>query len=257
MWIGKEKSSLSRVDTTLNVSEVCRSIGQFVKLVVSVGSSGGSSLTVSTQNAFTVMMCSQRARAACQPSLPQLISERTKKDRLFNDIVKMLDQKGLKFSSGQIDSGKSYITTLTSALWYIYQHHRTLASRGCHVPDVFKPFNGYNCPELSKHRKRERGSLNADKLSVFAASLNEALLLSWLNTPKWASMREATEKFASALDSYVVYLRSQNKKMKVHRCSQAISIADKTSVELLPANRSPSKRLTKLNDAISETGLAL
>ena len=130
VWIGREKSSLSHVDKTLNVSEVCISFGQFVKFVVSVGSSGGSSLTV-TKNAFTIMMCSQRR--ACQPSLPHLLSERTKKDRLFNDIVKMLDQKGLKFSSGQFDSGKSYITTLTSALWYIDQHPSTLASRGCHV----------------------------------------------------------------------------------------------------------------------------
>ena len=95
LWIGRQKSSLSRVDKTLNVSEVCISFGQFVKFVVSVGSSGGSSLTV-TKNAFTIMMCSQRR--ACQPSLPQLLSERTKKDRLFNDIVKMLDQKGLKFN---------------------------------------------------------------------------------------------------------------------------------------------------------------
>lgn len=67
-------------------------------------------------------------------------------------------------------------------------------------------------------------------------------------------MREATEGLARALDSYIVYLSSQNK-MKAHHCSPTIAIADKTSVELLQANRAPSQHSRKLDDAISDKGL--
>ena len=62
-------------------------------------------------------------------------------------------------------------------------------------------------------------------------------------------LQEATEKLARALDSYLPYLRSQNKKMKVHHDSPASP--DKTSIQLLQANQSPSSWLSKLNDDIS------
>ena len=253
VWIGKDKAQLSQVDKSLNVSEVCSSFGQFIKFVVLVDTGEGTSSLSVTKNAFVMMMNAQRT--ACQPSLPRLNPEKTKKDKLFNDIVNTIDKKGLKFSSGQLESGKSYITTLTSTLWYIDQHHCTLATRGYHVPDLFKPFSGYKRPELSKHRKRDHNSLNADKLSAFASSLYDSLLLAWLNTPQWASFREATEQLARAVDFYVGYLRSQNKKMKTHHLSEAIPIADKTSVELLPVNLTPSKSLTSLSDAVSTKGV--
>lgn len=48
--------------------------------------------------------------------------------------------------------------------------------------DLFMPFNEYNCPELSKHCKRDHENLNADKLAAFAAFVYDALLLAWLNT---------------------------------------------------------------------------
>ena len=66
-----------------------------------------------------------------------------------------------------------------------------------------------------------------------------------------SGFREATEKLARALDSYLSYLRSQKKKMKVHHDSPASHVADKTSIQLLQANQSPSSWLSKLNDDIS------
>lgn len=40
-----------------------------------------------------------------------------------------------------------HTTTVTSTLWYIDQHHCTLASRGWDVLDLFMPFNEYNCAD--------------------------------------------------------------------------------------------------------------
>ena len=67
-------------------------------------------------------------------------------------------------------------------------------------------------------------------------------------------IREATEGLAQALDSYVLYLRKQNKKMKIHHSAPAAEVADKTSVTLLQANPAPLKSVHKLNAAISEKG---
>ena len=36
VWIGKDKTQLSQVDKSMNVSEVCLSFGQFIKFVVLV-----------------------------------------------------------------------------------------------------------------------------------------------------------------------------------------------------------------------------
>ena len=204
-----------------------------------------SSLDVS-KNAFEIMMHNQRR--VSKPTLPDALVERTKKDKLFNDMLRLVEQKGLKFSPGQLESGKSYLTTVTAALWYIDHHQSTLTDRGCEIPELFKPFEGYNTPSLSK---RKHISLSTDKLATHVASLYDALLLAWLNTQEWHTFREATEKLARALDSYLSYLRSQNKKMQIHHASPGISVADKTSVQLLKTNNTPSGLLDKLNDAIS------
>ena len=50
----------------------------------------------------------------------------------------------LDVSTGQLESGKSYLTTVTAALWYIDHHQSTLTDRGCEIPELFKPFGGYN-----------------------------------------------------------------------------------------------------------------
>ena len=50
---------------------------------------------------------------------------------------------------------------------------------------------------------------------------------------------------------FKVYLRSQNKRMKIHHDSPSINVADKTTVQLLKPNKTTSDLLSKLNDVIS------
>ena len=62
-----------------------------------------------------------------------------RKDKLFNDLLRLVEQKGLKFSTGQLDSGKSYLITVTSTLWYIDHHESTIMDRGCEIPAAACP----------------------------------------------------------------------------------------------------------------------
>lgn len=102
------------------------------------------------------------------------------------------------------------------------------------IPDLFRPFQGYNLPEMSKHRKRAHTNLSCDQLVSHTAALYDALLLSWMGTSQWKPIQDATETLAKSLDMYVVYLKEQAKKVREHHCSNQVPVADNTSVILLP-----------------------
>ena len=151
------------MENNLNTVDICTAFGHFIKFTVSLGEPGViSSLDVS-KNAFEIMM--QNQRCISKPTLLNVLVEQTKKDKLFNDLLRLVE-KGLKFSPGQLESGKSYLTTVTSALWCIDHHQSTLSDRGCEIL-----FKGYNTPSLSKHRKWEHTSLSAYKLATHVVSL--------------------------------------------------------------------------------------
>ena len=76
------------MEKDLNVAEVCASFGHFVKFIVSVEKPGENSGVTVSRNAIAIMMCSQHS--ACQPSLPNPLVERTRKDKLFNNILQLV-----------------------------------------------------------------------------------------------------------------------------------------------------------------------
>ena len=80
--------------------------------------------------AFAVLMANQRL--LCLPKLPNLLCEKTK-DKVCNDLICLVDGMGLKWQSGEVNSGKSFLITLSNVLWYIDGHHESLASRGYEI----------------------------------------------------------------------------------------------------------------------------
>ena len=61
---------------------------------------------------------------------------------------------------------------LMEVLWYIDRHHHLLSERStASVPTVFKQFQGYNKPELSKHQKRSQSNLSSITLEHHARTL--------------------------------------------------------------------------------------
>ena len=104
-----------------------------------------------TSYAFEVLMSSQRQLAH---TLPQRKHPRNKKDELYNDLLTLLEKKGLYFLSSDGESaGHNLVRVLTDLLWLIDGHHGTLKDWSCPVPLVFSSFTGYNAPERSKLRK--------------------------------------------------------------------------------------------------------
>jgi hypothetical protein len=110
------------------------------------------------------------------------------------------------------------------------------------IPDLFQ---GYNMPEMSRHRKRAHTNLSCDQLISYTAALYDALLLSWMSTSRWRPIHDATETLAKSLDMYVIYLKEQAKNVREHH--DQLSIAHCTSVTLLPPNSTPHHFLEKIN----------
>ena len=238
VYIRQDKATAnSTVDSKINAISVCSLFGWYVKFVVTVyevGESSGSdtvNVSVNVRNAFTAMMEAQRR--ICAPALPEPIPEHNKKDKLYNDLLKLADRKGLKLSHGDVESGKRYFVTLTSTLWYIDGHHSSLNDCGCKIPELFKTFQGYN--ELSKHKKRKHVNVNSEKLNSLVKLLYDHLLVAWLNPSQWSAFHHATEVLASNLNSYLQYLinKSQSTKMKTHHSVLDMLVKDTVSVQLL------------------------
>ena len=187
-----------------------------------------------------------------QRRLPQRLLERTKKDKLFNDLLNLLETKEWEWAPDGIESGRRFLTTLTNVLWYLDGHHDTLSHRGFKVPELFSPYQGYNVPQASKHRKRSAVNLSCEKLACHSASLYEVLLSSWINTSRWAVMKEAVKGLASSIDGHISYLRDQSKRMKVHHSTPSESFGDKTNFTYLPRSSKVPGSLRELDQALSQ-----
>ena len=121
---------LSSVKKNLTAADVISVFGHFVKFIVEpAGRPTGATNTVHVKNAFEVTM--QCRLTVSTPCLPNLMEKKTKRDRMFDDLIQLAEEKGLKFHPDQLESGRPYVNTVCSALWYIDGHHGTLGLRGC------------------------------------------------------------------------------------------------------------------------------
>ena len=224
VFVGQSRESLSVVDESLVIDYVCL-FGQHVKYVVMIQAAqgGSSSGSQTVQNAFVFLMNSQRSTDS--KNMPSKKTERTKKDQLFNDIVTFFESKGWTWESGGESHGKQFVAQLQECLWYIDGHHQTLADRSHPIPSIFQKFSGYNCPELSKHRKRSHTNMNADILTKHASSLKSFLLSPWMKRERWATMRKAIEELTEAIEFYVFELGEKNRAMKRHHSGTCVEVA--------------------------------
>ena len=111
----------------------------------------------------------------------------------------------------------SYICdTLAEVLWYVDGNFQTLHDRGCGIPEMFSPFQGYNKPELRKKRRRDEGNLKASELAAYSSSLFTLASSSYPITQQWHAVYEAVLRFADNLRKYVTYLETKNREMQEH-----------------------------------------
>ena len=164
VYVGKSKDVLDKADKYLNLAQVVATFGSYVKLVTREPSTDAATVPSEEKsqpmNAFEVMFASQRRLN--QPSLPSRREPvRTKKDKLRNNMIVLLEQNELSWKSCDIPSiGEQLVGNLTETLWYVDGHHDVFKNRGFQIPGVFSCFTGYNTPEASKHRKRQVGNMS-------------------------------------------------------------------------------------------------
>lgn len=81
-------------------------------------------------------------------------NEVTAKDQLYNNIIAMLTNSGIGFTSNQAETvGKHVVTTLADALWYLDPHREKIEKRSIVlIPKMFKPMMG--CRNLKQQHKK-------------------------------------------------------------------------------------------------------
>lgn len=166
VYVGRLKDDLNVVETSHSVFGVCGLFGSFIKFVVScpaiddlVGSIGINGPQ------------SKRDGSDDMKLLPSIIAEpKNRKEKLYNDIISFLSESQLGWINDPAQYGKPFVTELCNVLWFVDGHHGVLSSRSCPIPSLFTRFNGYNRPELSKHRKRSISNLSREKYRICVQS---------------------------------------------------------------------------------------
>ena len=226
VFVGHSKDSMSVVDDTLVVNDVCSMFGSHIKYLVQL------QLTVqdapqswqTPRNAFTILMSSSRARES-EKKLPPQVQVRTKKDQLYNDVV-AFEKNGWEWTTHGDTHGKKFVQQLQETLWYIDGHHQSFADRSHPIPSIFKSFVGYNTPELSKHRKSSHTNMSSDTLKRRAGCLKTFLLSPWMKRPVWDTIWKAIEELSPLKATVLTDLDAKNKAVKVHHDTPVVASDD-------------------------------
>ena len=118
----------------------------------------------------------------------QIILGRTlKKDKLFNDLIDLFEEKGWTWVDSGNTLGKSFLWKLWDVLWYI---DTVLANSLIPIPEIFNSFSGYNTSELNKHWKRKVVSMSYDILISHVGLLKECLITSWMQQDRWHALHK-------------------------------------------------------------------
>ena len=153
------------VDAGMSLFTIVSTFGQFLKDFLQLETPTERRPPV--QSAFDVLMSSQW-QLALQQYPDTIDSPRNRKDKLSNAIIAFFKKERLCWTSSEVAHGVAKNTTkmLTDALWFLDGHQATFCDRSCDIPVVFDQFTNFNCPELSKHRKRSSVSLSSECVCV-------------------------------------------------------------------------------------------
>ena len=146
--------------------------------------------------------------------LPSIPSEqailRSQKVALMGDVIKWLERKNVGWSSDRVTLGTKFVSAVTDILWYIDGHHDTLQYRACSVPVEFREFQGYNKPEVAKHRRRSLENMCSGMLNNYSLQLNEYLMQPWFSSAIWKPVKGCVTQLAESLHKYSIYLNEKN-----------------------------------------------
>lgn len=156
-------------------------------------------------------------------------------------VIDFLEGQGLSWKGSEADGcGKKFVTVLVDCLWYVDGRIHVFEKQGYKLPEFISSFQGYNKPELSKHRKRVAENMSASVIRAHSSSLFTCLQHVCWNSPKFHAFKVSIEQLAGSLAEYSDRLSSQNKRAKeihssfvpVRQLSESLSVTviKKTSV---------------------------
>ena len=161
----------------------------------------------------------------------------TRKHRLWNDIIKFLqEKKNCKWKNAEVSTqGTSLVQALTDTMWHIDGHHDVFRRQGYSIPGTFDAFAGYNRPELSKHRKRQKGNMSSAVLKSLSSHLFMCLQGIYWGRDDWKMLKPDFEQLAKSLD----YLQKSCKRVMTNQSSPSLvrEISDHLSFQFLPVDR--------------------
>ena len=245
-YIGQDKSSLDQVDTYLPVVAVTSSFGRYLKYSVSVSVEP---FQTNSQLALEPSDNTSPLSAVLQP-----VNQRTKKDKLYNDILGFFVSANVTVKLSEVSCIKKFITLLRDIFWHIDGHHHAFEQRAQPIPSMFDSFTGYNRPEQSKHRKRLTMNMSSDCLQDFSLELSTQLQISLWDRPVWIELKPTFTALLFSLTSYTEYLVKKNKRVKMdHRSPTPVrDISEHMHLKLVASSSESinSPILTTINDCL-------
>lgn len=176
----------------------------------------------------------------------------------MNKLIEFLVAKECAWHGSEVSStGTSLVNALTDILWPIDGHHHVLGSQGHKIPSSFSHFNGYNRPELSKHRKRQIGNLSGSTLSMSSSHLFYCLQGSYWSRSGWKELKSDVEELAQCVSKYTDYLESSRKKSKRNHdfTTPVRELSENLTFQFLPISNEKPPLLSDLQNHLEQTPL--
>ena len=124
-------------------------------------------------------------------------------ERLFNDLVDLLDKQNVRWSAASVDSARQFVSVLSRALYYIDGHRERFRERHISLPVALQSFTGYNNPAATKHKL---ASLSVEKLSMHVDRVSGVLLLPFLNGADYKVVKGWASGCCDAMKHITTYL---------------------------------------------------
>ena len=154
-------------------------------------------------------------------------------------------------------NGEAFTKAIVDTLWQIDGRHNVFKSRDHPIPSSSYSFTGYNQPQPSKHRKRERKNMSCTSLRLCADMLFGCLQGVYWERSGWKEFKSDVVLLATLLSNYADYLVKQCDAMKhVHSSQQPVhQISENLSFSYLPLCEAVSPCFHQLKQKLKERSL--
>ncbi|CAG2217413.1 unnamed protein product [Mytilus edulis] len=175
-------------------------------------------------NAFQIMMTARRR----YDKFPEERKPVNAKDRLYNDVLKLMFGKKYGFTPVQVETvGKRVVSTLTDTLWYIDPFHDKLLGRGIHIPKIFSDLKGYYD---WRSQKKKTPVITSACLKEHIDIMSDVLMYPWFLNSQMSELRKSWTEMIESLMKYYRFLEDQKQRTASHHKSETTvrSLTDKS-----------------------------